>query len=211
MVRESQNENCMVNDLFDIHEFMSPIDKYFKKWDEELKEELVANEETVKEILKYFVTCKRIFISGEGRSGLIGKFSGNRLMHTGIDVFYVQDGLAPAITEEDLLLAISGSGETSSVVIHAMNAKKIGAKVVAITAREDSTLTKYCDCALVLRGRTKDDKSYNDVTLKDNPPITYMGTQFEYKALCTLEMFANARAKFYGMKEEDMKRRHQNI
>ena len=54
----------------------------------------------------------RVFITGAGRSGLVGRFFVMRLVHLGKSAFVVGETTTPAINEGDLLIAISGSGNT---------------------------------------------------------------------------------------------------
>ena len=56
--------------------------------------------------------AKRIFIAGAGRSKLVGNFFAMRLVHGGYDVSVVGEIVTPSIKSGDLLVIISGSGET---------------------------------------------------------------------------------------------------
>lgn len=60
--------------------------------------------------------AKRIFISGAGRSKLVGNFFAMRLMHGGYDVSVVGEIVTPSIKAGDLLIIISGSGETEQLI-----------------------------------------------------------------------------------------------
>ena len=71
--------------------------------------------------------AKRIFVSGAGRSGLITRFFAMRLMHSGYDVSVVGEIVTPSIKEGDLLIIISGSGETEQLIAFTKKAKAIGA------------------------------------------------------------------------------------
>ena len=57
---------------------------------------------------------KRIFVLGEGRSGLQGKGFAMRLMHIGREVYVIGETITPSIQPGDVLVAISGSGATKT-------------------------------------------------------------------------------------------------
>ena len=78
-------------------------------------------------------------------------------MHLGISVYVVGETITPAIDNDDCLLAISGSGETSYIISTAKIAKMRGASIVAVSSYEDSTLGKMSDLVIHIKGRTKVD------------------------------------------------------
>ena len=84
-------------------------------------------------------SAKRIFISGAGRSKLVGNFFAMRLMHGGYDVSVVGEIVTPSIKDGDLLIIISGSGETEQLIAFTKKAKQIGAKIALISAKDDSS------------------------------------------------------------------------
>jgi 6-phospho-3-hexuloisomerase len=86
--------------------------------------------------------AKRIYITGVGRSGLVVHAFGQRLMHLGFDVHLAHEITAPAIARGDLLVACSGTGTTLLPLYMARKARRIGARVVAITARPRSPLAR---------------------------------------------------------------------
>ena len=58
---------------------------------------------------------KRIFVTGAGRTGLIMKSFGIRLMQLGFDVFFIGDTNTPSTSKHDLLIIGSTSGETTTI------------------------------------------------------------------------------------------------
>jgi len=80
--------------------------------------------------------AKRIFIAGAGRSKLVGNFFAMRLVHGGYDVNVVGEIVTPSIKSGDLLVIISGSGETEQLIAFTKNAKKVGANIVLISAKK---------------------------------------------------------------------------
>ncbi len=108
-------------------------------------------------------TSKRIFVTGAGRSLLMIKCFAMRLMQTGHTAFVVGETTTPAIKEDDLLVVASGSGETKTLEIVARSAKNSGAKIMLITANENSTLGKISDNYVLISAQKKDDISANEV------------------------------------------------
>ncbi len=97
----------------------------------------------------------RIFLLGEGRSGLVGRMFAMRLMHAGLSSFVIGESTTPAIAAGDLLIAISGSGKSRMVVELAAEAVKHGAVVAAITGDESSPLAALASVTVPLRTDSK--------------------------------------------------------
>ncbi|OAI11220.1 3-hexulose-6-phosphate isomerase [Methylomonas lenta] len=145
--------------------------------------------------------AKRIFISGAGRSKLVGNFFAMRLMHGGYDVSVVGEIVTPSIKNGDLLIIISGSGETEQLVAFTKKAKEIGAKILLISAQSDSTIGDLADITLQI-GRSE---QYGKV--KGMP----MGTVFELSTLFFLEATISHVIHEKGIEEEIMRSRHANL
>ena len=82
--------------------------------------------------------------------------------------------------EDDCIIAISGSGETNTIVSAAKIAKNRGSKVLAVTSYPESTLGKLADTCLLVKGRTKkevDDENYMKRQIHGNyTSLTPLGT-----------------------------------
>ena len=100
-------------------------------------------------------SAPRVFVTGEGRSGLMGKAFAMRLMHLGLTVYAMGETITPAVKEGDLVVAISGSGTTGGTVRAAEGARGAGAAVHAVTTDPASPLAEVADAALVLPAATK--------------------------------------------------------
>jgi 6-phospho-3-hexuloisomerase len=100
-------------------------------------------------------SANRIFVVGEGRSGLMAKSFAMRLMHLGSTVYVVGETITPALEKEDVLAAVSGSGTTKSVVYTAEKAKKLGCSVLAMTTNPSSELGMLADSVLHVPAATK--------------------------------------------------------
>ena len=93
---------------------------------------------------------KHVYITGVGRSGLVVQAFGQRLMHLGFDVHLAHEITAPAIRRGDLLVACSGTGTTLMPLYMARKARRIGARVVSLTARPGSPLAKLSHLAILV-------------------------------------------------------------
>lgn len=95
--------------------------------------------------------CKgRVIVIGMGKSGHIGNKIAATLASTGTPAFFVHPGEAShgdlgMITQDDVLLMISNSGETIEVINLIPVIKRIGAKIIAMTGKPDSTLAQQSD------------------------------------------------------------------
>ncbi len=109
-----------------------------------LKEvEMVVNqvqEEQLQSLTSELKKAKRIFIIGEGRSGLMAKSFAMRLMHLGETVYVVGESITPSIQEGDLLVAVSGSGTTKNVVWTSEKTQSLGCTVIGVTTNSESPL-----------------------------------------------------------------------
>ena len=100
------------------------------------------SEASSRRLCEELVRAKRIYITGAGRSGLVVKTFGQRLMHLGFEVHLADEITAPAIGRGDLLVACSGTGRTLLTVYMARRARRFGARVATLTARPRSRLSR---------------------------------------------------------------------
>ncbi len=168
----------------------------------------------VEEFIQALLKSKRIFIIGAGRSGIVAKAFAMRLMHLGFDSYVVGETITPALRSKDILVAVSGSGETSLIVSAANIAKKIGAKLAAVTSYPKSALAKISDIVVILPGRKKTESTTDFMhrELKgEYAPAAPLGTLFEITALIFLDAVISSLMAALGKKEEDLRVRHATI
>lgn len=122
----------------------------------------------------------RVFVTGEGRSGLMGKAFAMRLMHLGLTVYAMGETITPAVEEGDLVVAISGSGRTGGTVRAAESARSAGAAVHAVTTDPASPLGEVADAALVLPAATKYRRADEAPTIQ---PLSSLFDQMTHIAL----------------------------
>ncbi len=170
------------------------------------------DEETIEEFENVIISAKNVFVTGAGRSGLAAKAFAMRLMHLGISAYVVGETISPAIYEKDCIIAISGSGETNTIVSAANIAKSRGAKVLAVTSYPDSTLGQLADGYLFVKGRTKqevDDENYMKRQIHGNyTSLTPLGTAFELTTLVFLDAVVSELMDKMHQTESDLKNRH---
>jgi arabinose-5-phosphate isomerase len=95
----------------------------------------------------------RVVVTGMGKSGHVGGKIASTLASTGTPAFFMHPGEAShgdlgMITAEDIVIAISNSGESEEILRILPLIKRRGAKVIAITGRAQSTLASEADVHL---------------------------------------------------------------
>ncbi len=89
----------------------------------------------------------RIVVTGMGKSGHVGRKIAATLASTGSPAFFVHPGEAShgdmgMITKEDVVIALSNSGNTAEVVTLLPLIKRLGIPMISITGNPDSTLAR---------------------------------------------------------------------
>ena len=139
LIEEIMNEICEVMDKFD--------------------------EDTLDQAMTFLSKDKKIFVDGEGRSGFVGRCFAMRLMHIGYQPYVMGETITPALRENEVYLAISGSGTTKNTLSNAKAAKKLGLKIIAVTSKEESELGQLADCIIRVPGRIKGDQKTASIQL----------------------------------------------
>lgn len=92
----------------------------------------------------------RVVVTGMGKSGHIGRKIAATLASTGTPSFFMHPAEAfhgdlGMVTENDVVIAISNSGESSEIVNILPIIRRIGAKIIAMSGRRESQLGKNSD------------------------------------------------------------------
>ena len=148
--------------------------------------------------------ANRIFIIAAGRSGFSMRSTAMRLMHLGLQVFFVGDTTTPAITKGDLLIAASGSGTTSNIVRAAEKSVNAGATVVALSTNATSPLAALAKHVIIIPAAEKEDHG-------GNLSIQYAGSLFEQFLLLLLDAVFQSLWKIDGTPAEELWKRHSNM
>ena len=114
-------------------------------------------DESFTQACEMLLACKgRIVVSGIGKSGHIGRKISSTLSSTGSPSFFVHPAEAShgdlgMVTNEDIVIAISYSGESSELSLITPVLKRESTKVIAITGNKNSTLADLADITLECR------------------------------------------------------------
>jgi len=169
-------------------------------------------EDVITDFMEILTSSKNVFVIGAGRSGLVAKAFAMRLVHLGISAYVVGETISPAIYKEDCILAISGSGETNTIVSAVKIAKNRGSKALSLTSYPESSLGKISDVVMLVKGRTKidvDDEDYMKRQIEGNyASLTPLGTAFELTSLIFLDGLISELMYKMGKTEYDLKYRH---
>lgn len=146
-------------------------------------------------------TPGRVVVTGMGKSGHISGKIAATLASTGTPAFFMHPAEAGhgdlgMITNQDLLLAVSYSGETEEIVTILPLVKRMGAKLVSITGNSDSTLAKAADAHL------------NVAVTEEACPLNLAPTASTTATLAMGDALAVALLKHRGFTAEDFARSH---
>lgn len=166
--------------------------------------ELISDEEA-EELVNKILESNKIFVTGAGRSGFMGKSFVMRMMHMGIDAYIVGETVTANLEPGDLLIIGSGSGETNTLVAIAEKAKNIGGTVAAITISPDSTIGKLADIVVKLPGAPKDQST------GDYQTIQPMGSLFEQTMLLFYDALILRFMEKKGLDSNKMYGKHANL
>jgi arabinose-5-phosphate isomerase len=103
---------------------------------------------------EYLLQCQgRIVVIGMGKSGHIGSKIAATLASTGSPAFFVHPGEAShgdlgMITDKDVVLALSNSGETAEILTILPLIKRLGVPLITMSGRMDSTLSSCADAVI---------------------------------------------------------------
>jgi 6-phospho-3-hexuloisomerase len=159
---------------------------------------------------------KKIFVVGMGRSGFVGRSFALRLMNLGFSVYFLGETITPAAGNEDLVIAISGTGMTKMVLTASAAAKDVGAKVIAITTYDKSPLGDIADHVVVLTGRTKmgwprEEDYLTRQILGEREPLSPLGSIFENNCMIFLDSLIVELMYHLNKTEDELRRMHATI
>lgn len=113
------------------------------------------SEKAAEKFIQRIRNAESIFFSAQGRSGFILRCFCMRLMHLGYRVYFCGETVTPAITGNDLLIVLSGSGETPSTLEAVKQARQHSAETFGILGNIDSGIGSLVDRSLHIPGTTK--------------------------------------------------------
>ena len=119
------------------------------------KTKILIDKDSIYKVVNEIKKAKNIYIYGVGSSGLTAEEMMQRLLRMGFSVHSISDSHmmiinSSIVSENDLVIGISISGETEEI-IHALKiSKKNKAKIVSITSFEGSSISKCSDIKFVV-------------------------------------------------------------
>jgi 6-phospho-3-hexuloisomerase len=161
-------------------------------------------QEEVDHLAESIMNTSRVFLFGKGRTGLVAEMFAMRLTQLGCNVHFLDQSTTPALTGDDLLILISGSGETNGILTIADQARKIGAKLIAVTGETDSSLAGKISDQLVIPIQ-----KYEHPEIFSSKVLT--GTLFEQALLTVLDQVVIRLVELSGQSFQDMDHRHANL
>ncbi len=114
-------------------------------------------DQSFSETCQLMMQCQgRVVVIGMGKSGHIGNKIAATLASTGTPAFFVHPGEAShgdlgMITDKDIVLALSNSGETDEVIKLLPVLKRIGISIIAVTGNPQSTLARLAEVHLCVK------------------------------------------------------------
>ena len=163
------------------------------------------DENTYEDLISSILSAKNVFVTGQGRSGLVSRTFAMRLTHIGLNAYCVGDATTPNIDQGDLLIACSSSGSTHITRYIAGLARKANATVVAVTSQKSSPLAGQADIIVELPVK---EVSTNH---KDSGSIQFRSTLFEQACLVYLDGIILSLVKKLKSSENEMHKRHSNL
>ena len=159
----------------------------------------------VEKLAGMICTAERVFVVGVGRVLLMLQAMVKRLNHLGIEATYVGAIDEPAITQRDLLIVGSGSGESLFPAAISRKAKKYGARIVHIGSNPRSTVGEVADLFVRIPCRTK-------LNLEDEIDSSQpMSSLFEQCLLILGDILACMIIESRGLDLKLLWRRHANL
>jgi arabinose-5-phosphate isomerase len=150
-----------------------------------------------KQAVELLYNCKgRVVITGMGKSGIIGKKIAATLASTGTPAIFLHPAEAAhgdlgMVVSDDIIIAISNSGETKEINELMIPIKRKGATIIALTGNLSSTLAKHSDIVI-------------DVSVeKEACPLGLVPTASTTATLAMGDAIAVALLAKRGFKEED--------
>lgn len=159
-------------------------------------------DETFAAAVALILNCRgRLIVSGIGKSGHVARKIAATMSSTGTPAYFVHPAEAShgdlgMITRDDLLLALSNSGESEELVFIVPIVKRQGAKLIAMTGNPESTLAKEADIHL------------NTAVAQEACPLNLAPTASTTAALALGDALAVALLDARGFGADDFARSH---
>jgi len=158
----------------------------------------VDGSKEISEAVTILTSAKKLFVYGVGRSGLAARAFAMRMVQLGIDCYFIGETITPVVGDGDAVLIVSNTGSTMSAIQVANIARRVGAKVIAVTGHRTSKLGHASNVVLLIH-------SDGDGTETRLAPL---GTLFEDATVLLLDGVVAQVMERLGQTEADMRGRH---
>lgn len=143
----------------------------------------------------------RVVVMGMGKSGHVGRKIAATLASTGTPAFFVHPGEAShgdlgMVAPQDVVLAISNSGESDELNVILPVMKRLDVTLIAMTGREGSTLAQHADIVL------------SSAVDQEACPLNLAPTASTTAQMALGDALAVAALDARGFREEDFARSH---
>ena len=157
---------------------------------------LKVDESYIKAIELLSNTKGRVVLTGMGKAGIIAQKISATMASTGTPSLWLHPAEAVhgdlgRVTRDDVVIALSNSGETEEITKFLPIIKRIGAYLIAITGNPKSTLAKYSDVVI------------NAKVEKEACPFNLAPTASTTAMLAIGDALAIALLELKGFKEDD--------
>jgi arabinose-5-phosphate isomerase len=159
-------------------------------------------DERFEQAVELLYTCKgRVVVTGLGKSGLIGRKTAATFASIGTPSLFLHasealHGDLGMLTGDDVLLAISSSGETQELIELVESVKRLGVQLIALTANPRSTLASASNIVL-------------DIAVKEEAcSLNLAPTASTAAAMAMGDALAISLLECRGFKEEDFAALH---
>lgn len=149
------------------------------------------------ELADMLTRAHNTFVVGAGRSGLVARSFGMRLMHAGLSAYVPGETITPATGAGDVLVAISCTGTTGFTAYLASRARQFGAKVIVLTAEPKSPLAGEADKVVLIPAAESD--------------IVIRAAVFEHSTSLCLDAVFNVLAERLKIDQAAFQARHANL
>ncbi len=153
-------------------------------------------------VVRAMLACRgRVVVMGMGKSGHVGRKVAATLASTGTPALFVHPGEAShgdlgMVTADDVVLAISNSGESDEIGAIVPAIKRLGVMLVAMTGRTESSLARHADLVL------------SSAVDQEACPLNLAPTASTTAQMALGDALAVALLDARGFREEDFARSH---
>jgi 6-phospho-3-hexuloisomerase len=154
------------------------------------------------DFIRNLQNARGLFFCAQGRAGYVLRCFCMRLMHLDFPVHFCGDTTTPAMGQGDLLVVLSGSGETAWTLEAVRSARSHHAQTFGILGKADSGIGRLVDRSIILPGTTKLRRNGEPSSLQMS------GSLFEQAAFFFLEAVVLELSRERAGTGEDLLTRH---